>query len=157
MIPLETVEEWSYREKILKERNRAGVPRTHCAAFKEIASEANVPIHYFEEMYLICEVNSALSISKKRNHKTRHSSMLHKRTRGDWSFKEAMSIFGKFGNRPSSIHVQSKVKGDSGHHPKLLHGFGSDRCGSKSLQSEEGWVGSWHWKTPRHLIGIGRR
>jgi hypothetical protein len=32
MIPLETDEERSHREKILEERNRAGVPRAHRAA-----------------------------------------------------------------------------------------------------------------------------
>jgi len=55
MIPLETDEERSYREKILEERNRAGVPRTHRAACKKIESEANVPIHDCGEMNLICE------------------------------------------------------------------------------------------------------
>jgi hypothetical protein len=55
MIPLETDEERSHREKILEERNRADVPRTHRAACKKIESEANVPIHYCGEMNLICE------------------------------------------------------------------------------------------------------
>ncbi|EFX69181.1 hypothetical protein DAPPUDRAFT_113831 [Daphnia pulex] len=66
MIPLETDEERSHREKILEERNRAGVPRTHRAACKKIESEANVPIHYCGEMNLICEECGAKHFKEER-------------------------------------------------------------------------------------------
>jgi len=46
MIPIETEEERSYREKVLAERNRVGVPRTHRAACKANVSEHRFPMHY---------------------------------------------------------------------------------------------------------------
>ncbi|XP_046642653.1 uncharacterized protein LOC124327698 [Daphnia pulicaria] len=78
MIPLETDEERSHREKILEERNRAGVPRTHRAACKKIESEANVPIHFCGEMNLICEECGAKHL-KENGRKTRNFRNVAKR------------------------------------------------------------------------------
>jgi hypothetical protein len=88
MIPLETVEERSHREKILEERNRAGVPRTHRAACKKIESEANVPIHYCGEMNLICEECGAKHL-KENGRKTRNFRNVAKRAESFFHLKKS--------------------------------------------------------------------
>ena len=55
MIPIETAEERSYRERALAERNRVGVPRTHRAACKAIIFENRFPVHYCGEMDMTCQ------------------------------------------------------------------------------------------------------
>ena len=55
MIPMETEKERSYRESVLAERQRAGVPGTHRAACKAIVSEHRFTIHYCGEINLICQ------------------------------------------------------------------------------------------------------
>jgi hypothetical protein len=53
MIPIETAEERSYRERA--ERNRVGVPRTHRAACKAIIFENRFQVHHCGEMDMICQ------------------------------------------------------------------------------------------------------
>ena len=66
MIPIETEEERSYRETVLAERNRAGVPRTHRAACKVIVSENRFALHYCGEMNLICQECGAKHFKAER-------------------------------------------------------------------------------------------
>ena len=48
IIPIETEAERSYRKRLLAERKRIGVPRTHRAACKAIGSENRFTMHYYK-------------------------------------------------------------------------------------------------------------